>query len=59
MAAKINVLEKWNDAIKSVIARFVRGNIPAQLKRILLREEQKKNHVRAVSITKRWQARSG
>lgn len=55
---RIDVGERWNDAIKRVIARFVRGNIPAQLKRILLRDEQKKKHARAVSIAKRWQNRS-
>jgi hypothetical protein len=52
-----NIYEVWSKTIKQVIGRFVRGNIPAQLLRILLPSEQKKNHKKARALAEQWKRR--
>jgi hypothetical protein len=50
--------DNWAAALKRVIGRFVRGNIPAQLLRILLPSEGKKKHEKARSVAERWRNRA-
>jgi hypothetical protein len=52
-----NIYEAWSRTIKQVIGRFVRGNIPTQLLRILLPSEQKKNHEKARARAEQWKQR--
>jgi hypothetical protein len=48
---------EWLRAIKRTIARYTRGNIAAQNQRVLLPEEQEKEHAEARRITRRWRER--
>ena len=48
----------WAATIKRVVARFARGNIAAQSARILLPDEQKKQHGVAKKILLKWASRA-
>jgi len=48
----------WAATIKRVVARFARGNIAAQSARILLPDEQEKQHGVARKILSKWAARA-
>jgi hypothetical protein len=48
----------WNGLIKRTVARFSRGSISAQRARILLPEEQEREHKRAVAIARQWKRRA-
>jgi len=54
----VSVAERWTKVVKRTIARFVRGNIPAQWERLLLPEEQEDRHKRARRIAERWRNRA-
>ena len=54
---RFDVAKAWNLVLKRTIGRFVRGNIAAQNMRILLPEEQKKQHERAREIADKWRKR--
>jgi hypothetical protein len=56
-APPYNADNAWNRILKRTIGRFVRGNIAAQNNRIMLPEEQKKNHERARRIAVSWRGR--
>ena len=47
----------WARMIKRVVARFARGNIPAQEGRILLPEEQVREHAATREIARAWKRR--
>ena len=54
---RFDVAVVWNRLLKRTIGRFVRGNIAAQNLRIMLPDEQKKQHERARSIAEKWRNR--
>ena len=53
----VDVRLAWNNVVKRTIGRFVRGNIAAQNLRILLPEEQEKQHEKARDIANKWRNR--
>lgn len=48
----------WNSLVKLTIARFSRGSIAAQNERILLPEEQEREHARTAPIARQWKERA-
>ena len=48
---------QWNRLVKTVIARFARGNISAQEERILLPDEQEAERAATKPIAKKWKNR--
>lgn len=49
---------RWLALVKTTIARFSRGNIPAQHARILTPDEQKHEYARAKEISHKWRGRA-
>lgn len=47
----------WSCLVKQTVARFARGNISAQNARILMPEEQEREHEAAKKITQKWTRR--
>jgi hypothetical protein len=52
-----NTAAEWVRTVKRTIARYARGNIAAQNQRVLLPEEQEKEHHEARRVTHRWSRR--
>jgi hypothetical protein len=51
-------ITKWAATVKRTVARFARGNISAQSARILMPEEQEKEHGAARKILLKWASRA-
>jgi hypothetical protein len=58
-SSRYDATSAWNRLLKRTIGRFVRGNIAAQNQRILLPDEQKKQHERARSVAAQWRRPAG
>lgn len=54
----LSLEEKWERALKAVTARFVRGNIAAQNRRMRLKQDADREHKRAVQIARQWKRRA-
>jgi hypothetical protein len=50
--------KEWDLLTKGTIARYARGNIAAQRKRIQLPHEQEQEHATARGIARRWRERA-
>ena len=48
----------WLETEKTTVARFARGNIPAQWRRILTEEEQDEDRARTKKIARKWRERA-
>ena len=58
MAYESNIWLDWFSLVKRSIARFARGSISAQKQRILLPEEQEREHARTAAIARQWKERA-
>jgi len=45
---------EWRTLAKRTVARFARGNIAAQHGRILMPEDQEREHKRAQRVVRKW-----
>ena len=48
----------WNSLIRRTIARFASGSIAVQNERILLPEEQEREHAHTAPIARQWKERA-
>ena len=53
-----NIWLDWVSLIKRSVARFARGSIAAQNQRLLLPEEQEREHARTSPIARQWKERA-
>lgn len=55
---KLSIREEWDRVVKATVARFVRGNIAAQNRRIRTAGAQAREHKKAVAIARKWRDRA-
>jgi hypothetical protein len=58
MSSRRSMWLDWMALIKRSVARFARGNIAVQNRRVLFPEEQEREHARTLPIARQWKERA-